>query len=103
MRSLNQAMYAPAWSGSIANLLTRLTLALCRRFWNLVTAVLASPCPAPDASNDETAGGVSASRSEEHTSELQSLMRISYDVVCLHKKNQINYTHKRLRQLSNQK
>src|SRR3546814_3215230 len=27
------------------------------------------------------------SRSEEHTSELQSLMRISYDVFCLKKKN----------------
>src|SRR3546814_9320917 len=26
-------------------------------------------------------------RSEEHTSELQSLMRISYDVFCLNKKN----------------
>src|SRR3546814_2156879 len=26
-------------------------------------------------------------RSEEHTSELQSLMRISYAVLCLHKKN----------------
>src|SRR3546814_8436335 len=32
----------------------------------------------------------SPSRSEEHTSELQSLMRISYDVFCLQKKN---YTH----------
>src|SRR3546814_2531268 len=31
---------------------------------------------------------VTADRSEEHTSELQSLMRISYAVVCLHKKNQ---------------
>src|SRR3546814_5854720 len=30
----------------------------------------------------------SASRSEEHTSELQSLMRISYAVFCLKKKNQ---------------
>src|SRR3546814_1084236 len=28
-------------------------------------------------------------RSEEHTSELQSLMRISYAVFCLKKKNQI--------------
>src|SRR3546814_1463529 len=28
-----------------------------------------------------------ATRSEEHTSELQSLMRISYDVFCLKKKN----------------
>src|SRR3546814_9852351 len=29
-------------------------------------------------------------RSEEHTSELQSLMRISYAVFCLHKKNHTN-------------
>src|SRR3546814_1313693 len=29
-------------------------------------------------------------RSEEHTSELQSLMRISYAVFCLKKKNQIS-------------
>src|SRR3546814_7540418 len=32
----------------------------------------------------------SALRSEEHTSELQSLMRISYAVFCLKKKNYIN-------------
>src|SRR3546814_4723062 len=31
-------------------------------------------------------------RSEEHTSELQSLMRISYDVFCLKKKNKKVYT-----------
>src|SRR3546814_1137466 len=40
----------------------------------------------------EEHGGRSASlaeqRSEEHKSELQSLMRISYDVFCLKKKNQ---------------
>src|SRR3546814_1056933 len=30
-------------------------------------------------------------RSEEHTSELQSLMRISYAVFCLKKKNNPNY------------
>src|SRR3546814_8542870 len=29
-------------------------------------------------------------RSEEHTSELQSLMRISYDVLCLKKTKQVN-------------
>src|SRR3546814_5161054 len=34
------------------------------------------------------------SRSEEHTSELQSLMRISYAVFCLKKKNTLNKTHK---------
>src|SRR3546814_4992772 len=32
---------------------------------------------------------ISAGRSEEHTSELQSLMRISYAVFCLKKKNSI--------------
>src|SRR3546814_4683417 len=33
------------------------------------------------------AGDIAATRSEEHTSELQSLMRISYAVFCLKKKN----------------
>src|SRR3546814_5686452 len=32
-----------------------------------------------------------AGRSEEHTSELQSLMRISYAVFCLKKKNTLNF------------
>src|SRR3546814_5008508 len=35
-------------------------------------------------------GTCAASRSEEHTSELQSLMRISYAVFCLQKKNTTN-------------
>src|SRR3546814_17611829 len=35
--------------------------------------------------------GSAAWRSEEHTSELQSLMRISYAVFCLKKKNQLNF------------
>src|SRR3546814_1629978 len=34
-------------------------------------------------------------RSEEHTSELQSLMRISYAVFCLKKKNNKRSTYKR--------
>src|SRR3546814_8295098 len=38
------------------------------------------------------------SRSEEHTSELQSLMRISYAVFCLKKHNK---THRSLRSTSN--
>src|SRR3546814_3751061 len=40
-----------------------------------------------------------AMRSEEHTSELQSLMRISYAVFCLKKKNN-QYTYKSCRQQS---
>src|SRR3546814_8663535 len=35
---------------------------------------------------DQATTGVSRKRSEEHTSELQSLMRISYAVFCLKKK-----------------
>src|SRR3546814_6230171 len=35
-----------------------------------------------------------ARRSEEHTSELQSLMRISYAVFCLKKKKTKNHTYK---------
>src|SRR3546814_7089282 len=35
-------------------------------------------------------GAIFAQRSEEHTSELQSLMRISYAVFCLKKKKKIN-------------
>src|SRR3546814_1752820 len=42
--------------------------------------LLIGPTPAP---NERGAGG---DRSEEHTSELQSLMRISYAVFCLKKK-----------------
>src|SRR3546814_3533312 len=43
---------------------------------------------------DVKAGGSSFEipvRSEEHTSELQSLMRLSYAVLCLHKKTQQIY------------
>src|SRR3546814_8989222 len=36
-------------------------------------------------------GGVDLARSEEHTSELQSLMRISYADFCLKKKKQIEH------------
>src|SRR3546814_4709385 len=47
----------------------------------------------------QRSAGMSHTRSEEHTSELQSLMRISYAVFCLKKKTdqqaqtQINCTH----------
>src|SRR3546814_5537546 len=39
--------------------------------------------------------GVAQMRSEEHTSELQSLMRISYAVFCLKKKNRKKTSKKR--------
>src|SRR3546814_6726915 len=40
-------------------------------------------------------------RSEEHTSELQSLMRISYAVFCLKKKNDKNTTRKKTKRYIN--
>src|SRR3546814_6602657 len=45
---------------------------------------------AVDPRAEEMAVAGQAARSEEHTSELQSLMRISYSVFCLKKKK---YTH----------
>src|SRR3546814_4556676 len=50
------------------------------------TAVAASGLPALSAD-------VEFPRSEEHTSELQSLMRISYAVFCLKKKKTANQQH----------
>src|SRR3546814_8639643 len=42
------------------------------------------------------AGSASGGRSEEHTSELQSLMRISYAVFCLKKKKTITTRHNQI-------
>src|SRR3546814_5139691 len=51
---------------------------------------------APDAPADRRLhlGVLQVQRSEEHTSELQSLMRISYAVFCLKKKTQHNKTNR---------
>src|SRR3546814_1763314 len=48
--------------------------------WATAQRMKNSPQPVPDTPQR-------SSRSEEHTSELQSLMRISYAVFCLKKKN----------------
>src|SRR3546814_10138197 len=47
----------------------------------------ASPLAADPLQSDQLG------RSEEHTSELQSLMRISYAVFCLKKKHKTQYIH----------
>src|SRR3546814_7357285 len=44
---------------------------------------------------EATGGDVERARSEEHTSELQSLMRISYAVFCLKKKKKPNTTRRK--------
>src|SRR3546814_4462314 len=45
------------------------------------------------AARERWQNAMSAFRSEEHTSELQSLMRTSYSVFCLNNKNQKSLTH----------
>src|SRR3546814_5057142 len=49
----------------------------------------------PRACNSATVRQRRAPRSEEHTSELQSLMRISYAVFCLKKKKTKNHLEKK--------
>src|SRR3546814_1610064 len=61
----------------------------CARFLRRSPAL-----PAPHARNSAPAR--SFERSEEHTSELQSLMRISYAVFCLQKKKHKNYIYKHI-------
>src|SRR3546814_3778333 len=55
--------------------------------------VCLSPSPMLAGRCQRIVSGQAAGRSEEHTSELQSLMRISYAVFCLQKKN---IKHKRI-------
>src|SRR3546814_4955516 len=57
--------------------------------WEVVRARDGGGAPRRRVVNDaapEKAGQIDRGRSEEHTSELQSLMRISYAVFCLKKK-----------------
>src|SRR3546814_4698478 len=53
--------------------------------WDVASQYIAILTAGHDTTSSSTAGGV---RSEEHTSELQSLMRIPYAVFCLKKKKQ---------------
>src|SRR3546814_1023303 len=60
---------------------------------NLVDLESRKVLKALDAGKTEQLDITTSIRSEEHTSELQSLMRISYAVFCLKKQNQqINHT-----------
>src|SRR3546814_6423373 len=61
-------------------------------YLNTLTAFGSGPIsePGPQPVSGWTPNDLVASRSEEHTSELQSLMRISYAVCCLKKKTNIN-------------
>src|SRR3546814_7749055 len=53
---------------------------------SIVAVAISSPPPQLRQLPSDIAGQAARARSEEHTSELQSLMRISYAVFCLKKK-----------------
>src|SRR3546814_3183838 len=56
---------------------------------------MAPPCPSALRRSTRSTAASGSIRSEEHTSELQSLMRISYAVFCLKKKkNSTQHTTK---------
>src|SRR3546814_10741010 len=57
---------------------------ICARAYKLLTEKIGFP--PEDIIFDRNIFAVATGRSEEHTSELQSLMRISYAVFCLKKK-----------------
>src|SRR3546814_9713421 len=57
------------------------------RFDNSANKIFSTKCPNCSTKSVHGPRLFSDARSEEHTSELQSLMRISYAVFCLKKKN----------------
>src|SRR3546814_5387166 len=84
---LADALYlvAPVWQGSFSDSGKAIEEAFERI--DATAARLSGPLPASAAFMPEEENVV-VTRSEEHTSELQSLMRISYAVFCLKKKTQ---------------
>src|SRR3546814_87430 len=94
----SNAVYKGALQGEgahtvwIGNVLIRKIAEGIETFEENRNLVLTDGCQADSVPNleietGEIAGAGHASRSEEHTSELQSLMSISYAVFCLTKKN----------------
>src|SRR3546814_7322227 len=68
----------------------------------IIPVMLGDARLAADMADELLREAIYVTRSEEHTSELQSLMRISYAVFCLKKQNKIHITQqiKQLRQLT---
>src|SRR3546814_4365426 len=79
-----------AGDGKVAYSADGKTIATVVQDFTHAPAVYAGSAAAPRQithDNDDLAPAMGARRSEEHTSELQSLMRSSYAVFCLNKKN----------------
>src|SRR3546814_7012880 len=79
---------ACARSSGARNANARLEVAQRGTCAKIARSMCSLPCPKNEAAN-------AGFRSEEHTSELQSLMRISYAVFCLQKKKKQNTAARR--------
>src|SRR3546814_7492593 len=77
--------YVAPWGGFEARYSTN-------PYCTAIPATDKTPMIVLDMATSRVAQGKVRVRSEEHTSELQSLMRISYDVFCLKKNKIIMYT-----------
>src|SRR3546814_6439834 len=76
-----------------------LALAVCLTQFDVTATAVALPAIRADLGFSLAA----TARSEEHTSELQSLMRISYAVFCLKKKNNTTMEQRNKRQTKPQR
>src|SRR3546814_6711632 len=80
----------PVWeSQAFANLTRAARLRLCHRRLGFEANCRKKKATVPPVSIAIMPAILDKCRSEEHTSELQSLMRISYAVFCLKKKNKM--------------
>src|SRR3546814_7684571 len=81
-----------AMAGHLFHLNGRLLPAMLERGWGRIITIASSGVeqPIPNLALSNGIRMAVLGRSEEHTSELQSLMRISYAVFCLKKKKKIN-------------
>src|SRR3546814_8709522 len=75
---LHRNFPGPKFVGVALNAMLNAAMDLVGIPWNILRFLTGSLAPSP---------GIRRGRSEEHTSELQSLMRTSYAVFCLQNKN----------------
>src|SRR3546814_6919328 len=89
--SLHDALPSSATNGAVSRLWIRARISMLSSAIRCASAALAA------SETSRVPGTLSMTiRSEEHTSELQSLMRISYAVLCLQKYNHISLYAMRL-------